>query len=369
MTWQNKLKQNICTIKDLKKYIKLSKKEEKLLQKVINIHPMNITKYYISLINKNDKNDPIRKIIVPSKQELIAEGDYDTSGEKLNTKKPGLQHKYFQTAVILATNRCAAYCRFCFRKRLVGLPNKEILRKFSKALDYIKKHKKVDNVLITGGDPLVLPTKLIEKFLQKLITIPHIKYIRFGSRVLVTFPDRILTDQKLLQILKKYSKKGKKLYVITHFNHPREITKKSVEAVKKLLNANVTINNQTVLLKGVNDNPKVLADLLNKLIGIGVFPYYVFQCRPVKRVKKHFQVPFYRGYRIFESAKRKIKAHILCKRLKFIMSHKTGKIEIIGIEGNKIYFKYHQARNPKNLGKFFSKKLTKTACWLDDFKA
>jgi L-lysine 2,3-aminomutase len=156
--------------------------------------------------------------------------------------------------------------------------------------------------------------------------------------------------------------------VITHFNHPREITAKSVEAIKLLLDANVSLNNQAVLLKDVNDNADVLAQLFNKLIEVEIFPYYLFQCRPVKRVKKHFQVPLKDGYYIFENAKKRIKAHILCKRLKYIMSHRTGKIEIIGILEDKIYFKYHQAKNPKDLGKFFSKKLNSTAAWLDDLK-
>ena len=123
-----------------------------------------------------------------------------------------------------------------------------------------------------------------------------------------------------------------------------------------------------LVVSGINDNPKLLASLLNQLIDIGILPYYVFQCRPVKRVKEHFSVPLYKGYQIFEAAKKKIKAHILCKRLKYIMSHKTGKVEMIGVLDDEIYFKYHQAKNPNNLGKFFKRKLNKTAAWLDELK-
>lgn len=367
MEWQKSLNNNIRTITQLKEHIKLTKKEEQQLKKVVKIHPMNITQYYFSLINKKDKKDPIRKIIVPSEKELSLEGSYDTSGEKENTKSVGLQHKYGQTALILSTNRCPAYCRFCFRKRLLGLPNHEVIKRFTDAVNYIKKHKEIDNVLITGGDTLILPTKIIKKFLRLLSQIPHIRYIRLATRVPVVFPERITKDKKLLKVLKKYSQKGKEIYVVTHFNHPREVTKESTLAIKKLLNVNIArVNNQTVLLKDVNDNPAILAELWNKLIEIGVFPYYLFQCRPVKRVKRHFAVPLYKGTKIFEEAKKRIKGDILCKRLKYVMSHRTGKVEMIGTLKNEIYFKYHQAKNPKTLGKFFKRKLNKTAIWLDD---
>jgi len=148
---------------------------------------MRITRYYMSLIDWSDPDDPIRKMIVPSVGELNLSGSYDTSGEQESTKMPGLQHKYSQTALILATNRCASYCRYCFRKRLVGLPTKETLRRADNAIEYIMEHKEINNVLITGGDPFVLQTKVIGKLLDKLSTISHLDFIRFGTKVPVTF--------------------------------------------------------------------------------------------------------------------------------------------------------------------------------------
>jgi len=367
-TKNNRWTGGICSIKELKKQIRLTPKEEKEMEEVVKIHPMLISNYYLSLINKKDRHDPIRKMIVPSGKELITAGSYDTSGEHRNTKMPGLQHKYRQTAFILATNRCAAYCRFCFRKRLVGLSDKEVIRRFDKAVSYIKKHKEINIVLISGGDPFVLPTKVLKTFLEKLLPIKHLDFIRFGTRTPVTFPQRIINDQSLLKLLKKYSVRGRHIYVVTHFNHPKEITKYSQKAIDLLQNANVQIHNQAVLLKGVNDNPDTLAKLINKLIKIDVLPYYVFQCRPVKRVKNHFQVPLYRGFKIFKEAKSKIKGHIICKRLKYIMSHRTGKIEIIGILKDRIYFKYHHAKNSKDTSRLFSQKLNKTAGWLDELE-
>lgn len=364
MDWKNELKNNVSSIKQLKKEVGLSPKEEKQLKHITDIHPMRITRYYLSLIDKNKPDDPVRKMIIPSTNELNLAGSYDTSGEKNNTKMPGLQHMYPQTALILATNRCPAYCRYCFRKRLIGLANDEILQRLQAAARYIKENIQINNVLISGGDPFILPTKIIAGLLKKLTSIKHLDFIRLGTRTPVTFPARILEDRELLSLFKNQSKKEKRIYITTQFNHPREITKKSINAIACLIRSNLTINNQTVLLKGVNDCPQTLAGLQKQLVSIGVNPYYVFQCRPVKRIKNNFQVPLQKGYQIVEEAKEKLDG--LSKRFRYVMSHQTGKIEIISLSGSRIYFKYHQAKNSKNLGKFFHKKINQKAGWLDE---
>jgi lysine 2,3-aminomutase len=356
---------DICTIDQLKKYITLSPQEEERMERIVRRHPMRITPYYSSLIDWSDPSDPIRKMAVPSLDESDLQGSYDTSGEAENTKLPGLQHKYAETVLILATNRCAMYCRHCFRKRLVGLPNEEVLKRFEDAAEYIRRHEEVNNVLISGGDPLVLPTKIIGSLLSMLSDISHLNFIRFGSRAPVTLPSRF-DDQELLTTLKTHSRPDRRLYVVTQFNHPREVTEQSTRAVANLTKSGVVLSNQTVLLKGVNDDPAVLADLQNKLVSIGVNPYYVFQCRPVKRVKHHFQVPICRGLEVVEQAKAQCNGH--SKRFKYIMSHKSGKIEIFGTLDDEVYFRYHQAKNRKNLGKLFKRDVNETASWLDDFK-
>ncbi len=355
----------ICTVDQLNKYADLSQGEAQLLEAVVQAHPMRITRYYMSLIDWSDPRDPIRKMAVPSLEEFNLQGSYDTSGEAENTKLKGLQHKYAETALVLATNRCATYCRHCFRKRLVGLPNEEILKRFEGAADYIRCHEEINNVLISGGDPLVLPNGIIEEFLSTLSDISHLKFIRFGSRAPVTFPSRF-EDKDLLAILRKHSHPDRRIYVVTQFNHPREITRQSVKAIDSLMSSKIILDNQTVLLKEVNDDPTVLADLQNKLVAIGVNPYYVFQCRPVKRVKHHFQVPICQGVNIVEAAKARCNGH--SKRFKYVMSHKTGKIEIVGIANDEVYFKYHQAKDRKNLGRIFKRKADETAGWLDDFE-
>ncbi len=354
----------IATLEQLKAYLDISPQIEKKLQRVLQAHPMLITPHYASLIDWTDPNDPIMKMAVPSCEELNLEGSYDTSGEAENTKLPGLQHKYSETALVLVTNTCATYCRHCFRKRLVGLPTEETLKRMDDATEYIKEHPEINNVLVSGGDPFTLCNKSIERILDHLTRIPHVKFIRFGTRVPVTYPNR-LDDNELLGIFKRYSTNKKRLQVVTQFNHPKEICPKSIKAVSDLIDAGALLNNQTVLLRGVNDRPDVLASLMNGLVSIGVSPYYVFQCRPLARVKNHFQVPLFKGLKIVENAKAQCNG--LSKRFKYVMSHVTGKIEILGIMDGEIYFKYHEAKERKNLGVMFKHPINKSSGWLDDF--
>ena len=364
MVWKSILENNIHDLKELEARGFLTSGESGRLRSVTERHPMSVTPYYLSLIDWSDPHDPIRKMAIPSDGELSPIGSYDTSGERENTKLPGLQHKYAKTALVLVTNRCAVYCRYCFRKRLVGLPSGEILKRFEDAADYIAEHREINNVLLTGGDPLVLPTDAIAVMLESLHRIDHLDFIRIGTRVPVVLPDRILKDRGLRALFREYSRPDKRIYVVTQFNHPREITERSTLAVAALIRSRVIVSNQAVLLKGVNDDPEVLAELQRQLVRIGVGPYYVFQCRPVKRVKSSFQVPLARAYRIVEEAKAQLDGH--SKRFKFVMSHRTGKIEVVGIMNDYVYLRYHQAKDPHDIGRFFRRRLTPGAGWLDD---
>ncbi len=364
MTYWKKEKDFIRSVGELKQYISLEPKEEIQIRKVVLRHPMCISKFYLSLIDFSDPDDPLKKMVVPSAWELDISGSYDTSGELHNTKLSGLQHKYSKTALVLSTNRCASYCRFCFRKRLVGLESSEIISNFSHAVKYIKTHPEINNVLISGGDPLMLSTRVLTHFLELLAPIPHLDFIRFGTKVPVYYPKRILQDDTLISLLKPFTRDRKQIYFVTQIDHPREITDELREAVNLLLSAGVVINNQTVFLRGVNDDPDVLSTLMRTLVSIGINPYYLFQCRPVKRVKKHFQIPLSIGYPIVEQAKAQLDGH--SKRFRFVMSHKKGKIEIIGIKGDEMIFKFHQAKDERNAGRIFFRKLNPVATWLDD---
>jgi KamA family protein len=264
---------------------------------------------------------------------------------------------------MLLTNRCAAYCRFCFRKRLVGVETEEVLDDVDRGLAYIAEHREINNVLVSGGDPFILDTEILEHVLQGLNKLDHLRFIRFGTRTPVVLPSRILKDPSLIALLKKYSRPDRRLYIVTHFNHPNEFTDKSIKAVGELINAGVVVNNQTTLLKHIHDDPAVLAEVQNRLTEIGVNPYYVFQCRPVKRVKEHFQFSLKRGFEIVEEARKQLNG--VAKRFRYCMSHDTGKIEILGLQGSRMFFKYHQARDEARLGNLFSIDVDDTAGWLE----
>ena len=354
---------NIRKIEQLGKYLLLTSQEKKEIEKIIKSHPMLINEYYMNLINWNDLDDPIRKMAIPSIKENRFDGSFDTSGEQENTKLRGLQHKYSNTVLILTTNSCMTYCRHCFRKRLVGIVADEIVKNWDLVVKYICEHKEITNVLLSGGDPLMLANNRIASILEKFSNIQHLKFIRIGTRIPVVCPDRIVNNDELINIFRKYSCEKKRLYIVTQFNHPREITPLSIKAIEKLNNAHIIVNNQTVLLKGVNDNPSVMADLQSKLTEIGVVPYYIFQCRPVKKLKNIFQVPLYKAFNIIEKTRGMLDG--FSKRFRFVMSHETGKIEIIGHKNDNLYFKYHQAKDELLANKIFHKKLNKDDCWLD----
>nr|WP_243427039.1 KamA family radical SAM protein [Mediterraneibacter glycyrrhizinilyticus] len=233
---------------------------------------------------------------------MDAGGETDTSGESSNTVALGLQHKYRETVLILSTNRCAMYCRHCFRKRTVGASESEVNRNFLETVRYISEHEEVSNVLISGGDSLMMSNRMIERYLNAFTDMEHLDFIRFGTRIPVVMPDRVRNDPELQEIFGKSSKK-KQIYIVTQFNHPREVTEEALDCIRIFQKLGIIIRNQSVLLKGVNDSPELLGELFRKLTAIGVIPYYVFQCRPVRGVKNQFQVPIEKGAWIIDQAK------------------------------------------------------------------
>lgn len=231
-------------------------------------------------------------------------------------------------------------------------------------MQYVREHTEITNVLLTGGDPLMLPTRKLEEIFRLLRSIDHVKIIRIGTRMPAFNPHRILDDPALPAMIEAYSTKYKKIYVMTHFVHPRELTEPAVNAVTLLQKAGAIIANQTPLLKGINDNAQILGELLGKLSFIGAVPYHIFQCRPALG-NKPYTVPIEEGYEIIERAKALVSG--LSKRVRFVMSHSTGKIEIAGKTKNRVYFKYHHAADDADSGRFMVLKSNPKAYWFDDY--
>jgi len=296
--WQ--LENSIKSISDFEEFtgIEFTEDERKDLEKTIQKFPLNITPYYASLIDKeNYINDPIFKQSFPSPSELIiAKSDMrDPLHEDKDSPVRGITHRYPDRVLFLVSNRCSMYCRHCTRKRKVGDPDHIPSKKqIMEGVKYIKQHPKIRDVLLSGGDPLMLPDDFLDWILTELKKIPHVEIIRIGSRIPVVLPYRI-TD-KLVQMLKKHHP----LWLNTHFNHPRELTPSACEALKKLAAAGIPLGNQSVLLAGVNDCPRIMKRLNQKLVKNRVRPYYLFQC-DLSEGLTHFRTPIGKGIEIMES--------------------------------------------------------------------
>lgn len=286
--WQSILKQAITTPADLPAHLR---PDHHLTTQVIAHYPMRINPYYLSLIK--EKGDPLWLQAVPQAQELT---DHvcvtDPLDEENLSPVANLVHKYPDRVLFLVTSQCAMYCRFCTRKRKVGTSSMVISDETIQAgLDYIRDHPQIKDVLISGGDPLLLSDDRLEWLLASLRAIPSVEIIRMGSRIPCTLPMRVTT--KLCRILKKYHP----LYINTHFNHPREITPEAAKACGRLADAGIPLGCQTVLLKGVNDDAQTIATLMRKLLTIRVKPYYLFQ-GDLTRGTNHFRTTIETGQEI-----------------------------------------------------------------------
>ncbi len=263
------------------------------INRVKRKYPMKIPRYYLDLIK--DKDDPIWRQAVPSKEELEDRFNLeDPLQEEDHTPVPYLVHKYPDRVLLLSSSKCAMYCRFCTRKRKVGRLQQIPIEDVFNAIEYIRSHEEVRDVIVSGGDPLMRSDSELEEILKRLRSIPHLDIIRIGTRMPCVQPSRI--TPRLVNILKRYHP----LFMNIHFNHPNEITSESSAALKRLADAGIPLGSQTVLLKGVNDDPQVMRELMQKLIKCRVKPYYLYQCDLVKGVD-HFRTPVESGMEIMRS--------------------------------------------------------------------
>lgn len=342
----------------------LSAREKQELTPVAEKFAFRTNEYYQSLIDWDDPKDPIRQIVMPAAQELNQFGDWDASDEASYTVVRGLEHKYRDTALLLINNVCGAYCRFCFRKRLFTKDNDEATNDISEALLYIRRHPEINNVLLSGGDPLIMSTARLEKIIRQLREIDHVTIVRIGTKMPAFDPYRIVNDPSLPEMLSRYSTANKKIYVMAHFNHPKELTEVAIEGLILLQKAGVTAVHQSPLIRGVNDDSEVIAELFNRLSFSGVPPYYMFLCRPTAG-NEPYVVPVEKSWEIFERAKLDVSG--LARQARLCMSHKTGKIEILGKIGNQIMLRYHRAARECDQGRVMIFKSKPDACWLDDY--
>ncbi|RXE57348.1 radical SAM protein [Methanoculleus taiwanensis] len=349
---------------DIRKVVQIPADEREQLAEVARKFAFRSNDYYLSLIDWRDPGDPIRRIAIPDPEELVEWGSLDASGESAYVVAPGMEHKYDQTALLLVSDLCAGYCRYCFRKRLFMQHTNEVARDISADIAYIRQHPEISGVLISGGDPLFLATPRLERIIRQIREIEHVKIVRIGTKIPAFNPYRIIDDPALPGMIRRYSTPEGRIYIMTQFTHPRELTDPALRALDILQSAGAMLANQTPLLKGINDDPAVLTELFRSLSFAGVAPYYVFQCRPTLG-NQHFAVPVEEGYRIFEQAKSRCSG--LARRSIFAMSHRTGKIAVVGLDDEHVYLKYHQAARREDIGKFMVYRRLPEAVWFDDY--
>ncbi len=294
-SWRWQLSNRINTVEEFEKVIRLTDGERQALS-TPNLFRVDITPYFISLIDPDDPNDPIRKQVVPSSAELVPFTSMmeDSLAEDRHSPVPGLVHRYPDRVLMLVTTQCASYCRYCTRSRIVGDPSATFSRvEFEMQLEYLKNTPQVRDVLLSGGDPLVLAPKILEEILSRLREIPHIEIVRIGSRVPVFLPMRV-TDE-LCDMLQKYHP----LWLNIHVNHPNEISAELNQACDKLTRAGIPLGNQAVLMAGVNDNVHIQRQLVQELVRMRVRPYYLYQCDLVEGAG-HFRTAIAKGIEIME---------------------------------------------------------------------
>jgi len=293
--WRWQLSNRLNSVEDFQSVLALTESEKKALS-TPGLFRVDVTPYYVSLIDPNDPDDPIRKQIIPTAGEIdVFTGMMEDSlAEDRHSPVPGLVHRYPDRVLMLVTTQCASYCRYCTRARIVGDPTQTFSRAdFEAQIEYLKRTPQVRDVLLSGGDPLTLAPKLLEELLSRLREIEHIEIIRIGSRVPVFMPMRV-TDE-LTDMLQKYHP----LWMNIHVNHPNEISAELAAATDKLSRAGIPLGNQSVLLAGVNDCVHIQRDLVQKLVRIRVRPYYLYQCDLVEGAG-HFRTPVAKGIEIIE---------------------------------------------------------------------
>jgi len=345
-TWQ--LKNRITTLEALEQRIPLTEEERSGVQLSGNKLAMSITPHFFNLIDPNDPHCPIRRQVIPRIEETITDPTEmsDPCGEDSHMPVPGLVHRYPDRVLFLVTDRCASYCRYCTRSRVVsGVSDQKLETQWEAAFQYLENTPEVRDVLLSGGDALLLSDARLEKILSRLHAIPHIQFIRIGTRIPIFLPQRI--TPALCTMLAKYHP----LFISIHANHPRELTSEVKEALDRLANAGIPLGNQSVLLKGVNDSVEIQKELVHKLLICRVRPYYLYQCDLIEG-SAHLRTSINKGIEIIEGLRGHTTGYAIPQFVidgpggggkipinpNYVITHNDGGITLRNYEGKQFHY-------------------------------
>ena len=345
-TWQ--LKNRITSLEALEQHIELTEEERAGVLLSGNKLAMAITPHFFNLIDKDDPNCPIRRQVIPRIEETLTDPAEmtDPCGEDSHMPVPGLVHRYPDRVLFLVTDRCAAYCRYCTRSRVVsGVSEQKLETQWEAAFDYLEKTPTVRDVLISGGDALLFSDARLERLLSRLHKIPHIQFIRIGSRIPIFLPQRITTA--LCNMLRKYHP----LFISIHANHPKELTSEVRDALGKLADAGIVMGNQSVLLNGVNDSVEIQKELVHKLLMCRVRPYYLYQCDLIEG-SAHLRTSIQKGIEIIEGLRGHTSGYAIPQYVidgpggggkipvnpNYVVKHDDGGVTLRNYEGKKFHY-------------------------------
>lgn len=367
--WKEQLIESLSRSRQAEQWLPLSSDDRDRVSAAKQRFPMMVPVGYADLIDWQNPDDPLRQLLLPSDWERDETGSFDTSGEELSTVVQGLQHKYDQTAVLIVTQACAGHCRYCFRRRLMSrdVLAKETIEDLKEAIAYIAEHPEIDNVLLSGGDPMISSTRRLANLFAALAPIPHIWQIRISTKLPAFLPSRFTTDPELLELLHDYKSRFQ-IVMQCHFDHPREITPASVRALEALQQAGCLLTSQIALMNSINNSADTLTELFKRLHRHGVIPQYLFHPRPVKHAT-HFQLPIVEGIQLVEAVRQRCSGAV--KRFRYILTHENGKLELVGIlpgSPTQLVAKWQQVRRGCDRSGVMLVPIDEQMNWLEDWQ-
>lgn len=367
--WKEQLIESLSRSRQAEQWLPLSSDDRDRVSAAKQQFPMMVPVGYADLIDWQNPDDPLRQLLLPSDWERDETGSFDTSGEELSTVVQGLQHKYDQTAVLIVTQACAGHCRYCFRRRLMSrdVLAKETIEDLKEAIAYIAEHREIDNVLLSGGDPMISSTRRLANLFAALEPIPHVWQIRISTKLPAFLPSRFTTDPELLDLLHDYKSRFQ-IIMQCHFDHPREITPASVRALEALRQSGCLLTSQIALMNGINNSADTLTELFKRLHRHGVIPQYLFHPRPVKHAT-HFQLPIVEGIQLVEAVRQRCSGAV--KRFRYILTHEDGKLELVGMlpgSPTQLVVKWQQVRRGCDRFGVMLVPIDEQTNWLEDWQ-